>query len=190
MILSLFALVSVALAQPSLTVYNQNFAVVRDRLTLNLERGVNEINVTDITAHLEPDSVILRDPKGRHAIQILEQNYRADPVSQGLLLSLYEGKEIEFLMGEDKSIRGRIIRSGYVPHQSGMQRYGSRYTQRQYQNVSSSQPIIEVDGKLRFNLPGLPLFPSLSDDTILKPTIHWVLNTDRSGKLQHARRRR
>jgi hypothetical protein len=183
MTLSLFALVSVALAQPSLTVYNQNFAVVRDRLTLNLERGVNEINVTDITAHLEPDSVILRDPKGRHAIQILEQNYRADPVSQGLLLSLYEGKEIEFLMGEDKSIRGRIIRSGYVPHQSGMQRYGSRYTQRQYQNVSSSQPIIEVDGKLRFNLPGLPLFPSLSDDTILKPTIHWVLNTDRSGKL-------
>jgi len=182
-----FVFASVALAEPSLTVYNQDFAVVRDRLNLNLKKGINELSVTDITAHLEPDSVILRDPKGRHAIQILEQNYRADPVSQGLLLSLYEGKEIDFLITnrdvDNKVVRGRIIRSGYVPHQSGMQRYGSRYTQRQYVNVNTSQPIIEVEGKLRFNLPGQPLFPSLTDDTILKPTIHWMLNTNKSGKL-------
>jgi len=182
-----FVFASVALAEPSLTVYNQDFAVVRDQLNLNLKKGINELSVTDITAHLEPDSVILRDPKGKRAIQILEQNYRADPVSQGLLLSLYEGKEIDFLITnrdvENKVIRGRIIRSGYVPHQSGMQRYGSRYTQRQYVNVNTSQPIIEVDGTLRFSLPGQPLFPSLSDDTILKPTIHWMLNTNKSGRL-------
>ena len=46
-----------------------------------------------------------------------------------------------------------------------------------------NQPIIEVDGKLRFSLPGEPLFPSLSDDTILKPTLHWVLQADQPGKL-------
>lgn len=182
-----FVFASVALAEPSLTVYNQDFAVVRDQLNLNLKKGINELSVTDITAHLEPDSVILRDSKGRHAIQILEQNYRADPVSQGLLLSLYEGEEIDFLITnrdvDKKVVRGRIIRSGYVPHQSGMQRYGSRYTQRQYVNVNTSQPIIEVDGSLRFSLPGQPLFPSLTDDTILKPTIHWMLNTNKSGRL-------
>ncbi|MGD8500016.1 MAG: hypothetical protein PVJ86_05185 [Phycisphaerales bacterium] len=178
-----------ALAEPSLTVYNQDFAVVREQLNLDLDRGVNEVRVTDITAHLEPDSVILRDPKGKRAIQILEQNYRADPVSQGLLLSLYEGKEIDFLIslaeGETKTVRGKIIRSGYVPHQSGIRRYGQQYAERQmsYAGGASGQPIIEVDGKLRFNLPGQPLFPSLADDTILKPTIHWVLNTDKAGKL-------
>jgi hypothetical protein len=46
-----------------------------------------------------------------------------------------------------------------------------------------SQPIIEVDGKLRFTLPGQPLFPPLSDDTILKPTIEWQLQADKPGKL-------
>jgi hypothetical protein len=163
---------------------------VRDQINLKLTKGINELSVTDITAHLEPDSVILRDPKGRRALQILEQNYRADPISQGLLLSLYEGKEIDFLTtntdGEEKKIqKGRIVRSGYVAHQSAMQRYGSRYaqSQRSYAYGPAGQPIIEVDGMLRFGLPGLPLFPSLADDTILKPTIHWVLNTDRSGKL-------
>ncbi len=174
-------------AEPSLTIYNQNFAVVRDRLDLDLQKGENEVSVTDITAHLEPDSVILRDPTGKRAIQILEQNYRSDPVSQGLLLSLYEGREIDFLInvveGESKTVRGKIIRSGYVPHQSGINRYGSQYAQRQYITSTNSQPIIEVEGKLRFNLPGLPLFPALADDTILKPTIKWILNTDKRGKL-------
>ncbi len=183
----LFAAVCTAQAEPSLTIYNQNFAVVRQPLLLDLRKGTNEVRVTDITAHMEADSVILRDPAGKRAIQILEQNYRADPVSQGLLLSLYEGKEIDFLVrgAEDEIVRGQIIRSGYVPHQSAMQRYGQQYfaNQMAYASGPSGQPIIEVDGKLRFNLPGEPLFPALADDTILKPTLQWLLETDRAGKL-------
>ncbi len=184
----LAAAVCTVQAEPSLTIYNQNFAVVRQPLSLDLRRGTNEVRVTDITAHMEADSVILRDPTGKRAIQILEQNYRADPISQGLLLSLYEGKEIQFLVrnqNKDEIVRGRVIRSGYVPHQSGMQRYGQQYAMQQSALAygPAGQPIIEVDSKLRFNLPGEPLFPALADDTILKPTLHWVLETDRAGKL-------
>jgi hypothetical protein len=73
-------------AQPSLTIYNQDFAVVRQELPLDLKAGENQINVSDITMHLEPDSVILRDPAGKHNLQVLEQNYRADPISESLLL--------------------------------------------------------------------------------------------------------
>jgi hypothetical protein len=39
----------------------------------------------------------------------------------------------------------------------------------------AGEPIIEVDGKLQFSLPGQPLFPALGDDTILKPTLDWIL---------------
>jgi len=186
----LLALATGAGAESSLTIYNQNFAVVREALSLDLQRGTNQVRVTQITAHVEPDSVILRDPQGKRALQILEQNYRADPVSQGLLLSLYEGKEIEFLVvrgeGKEEIVRGRIVRSGYEPHRSAMQRYGSQYAQRQvaYAYGEGGQPIIEVDGRLRFSLPGQPLFPALGDDTILKPTIHWLLETDTAGKLE------
>lgn len=185
-VLAGFLAVSVQIhAEPSVTIYNQNFAVVRDDLNLDLEKGVNKIAVTDITAHMEPDSVILRDPNGKRALQILEQNYRADPVSQGLLLSLYEGQEISFLVGTNV-ISGRIVRSGYIPHQSGMQRYGQAYARNQMAYASDNgagQPIIEVEGQLRFSLPGQPLFPSLTDDTILKPTLSWLLETDLKGTL-------
>ena len=63
--------------------------------------------------------VILRDPSGKHPIQVLEQNYRADPISESLLLSLNEGKTIDFLVQRENKqevVTGKIIRSGYTPH--------------------------------------------------------------------------
>jgi hypothetical protein len=161
-------------AQPALTIYNQNFFVAREIFPLELKPGPNHVQFTGISSHLEPDSVILRDPAGR-ALQVLEQNYRNDPVSQELLLSFYEGKTIDFLVqrGEKtETIRGKIIRSGYVPSAT----YNGGYPQ-----PGMGQPIVEVDGILRFGLPGQPLFPALSADTILKPTLSWLLSTDRPG---------
>lgn len=170
-------------AEPQLTIYNQNFAVVRVLIPLNLKPGTNRVQFTDITAFLEPDSVILRDPTGARAIQILEQNYRADPVSDQLLLSLNEGKTLDFLVQQgDKRevVQGKIIRSGYVPQASP---YGNNYYGGQVNGGMLQQPIIEIDGKLRFGLPGTPLFPTLADDTILKPTLNWLLQSDKPGEM-------
>jgi hypothetical protein len=133
----------------ALTIYNQNFAVVRDTVPLDLQAGVNTVRYAGATAQVEPDSVILRDPAGKHSLQILEQNYRNDPVSQELLLSLFEGKTIDFEKRRMKDntqsgriIPGKIVRSGYVP------------------GGEAQQPIIEVDGKLQFSLPGSRAFPT------------------------------
>ena len=158
-------------AQPALTIYNQNFAVVRDTVPLDLQAGANTVRFAGATAQVEPDSVILRDPAGKHSLQILEQDYRNDPVSEPLLLSLFEGKTIDFekLRMKDNTetrelIPGKIVRSGYVP------------------GGQAQQPIIEVNGKLQFSLPGTPLFPDLGDDTVLKPAFNWVLQSDSAGK--------
>jgi hypothetical protein len=163
-------------SQPSLTIYNQNFAVVRQEVPLDLKSGVNQVNVNDITMHLEPDSVILRDPSGKHLVNVLEQNYRADPVSQISLLSLYEGRTIDFELPDHTTIKGKVIRSGYVRpdyfNVNGYQNYA----------VQSEEPIIEVGGQLRFGLPGTPIFPDLTAETILKPRLEWVVATDKPGK--------
>ena len=166
----LSAAVLSATAEPALTIYNQNFAVVRDTVPLDLKAGANAVVYPGATAQVEPDSVILRDPSGKHSLQILEQNYRNDPVSQELLLSLNEGKTIDFqnLRMKDSTqtpelIPGKIIRSGYVP------------------GGEAQSPIIEVNGKLQFSLPGQPLFPDLGDDTILKPAFNWLLQSDKPG---------
>ena len=96
--------------EPAVTVYNQNFAVVRDTVPLDLKEGVNQMRFCDTTMHLEPTSVILRDPTAQHALQIWEQNFRADPVSQELLLSLYEGQTIDF----QQTIQDGTIKDGNI----------------------------------------------------------------------------
>jgi hypothetical protein len=171
----------------ALTIYNQNFAVIRETVPLTLTAGVNHLTFSDITSHLEPDSVVLRDPAGLRTLQILDQNYRADPISEGLLLNRYEGQTIDFQVthgDRTEIIRGKIVRSGYVPHANAYL-YGQSYYQGQmaYSNGGAGQPLIEVGGKLQFTLPGLPLFPALSDDSILKPTLDWTVQTDRAGPL-------
>ncbi len=180
------AIASRANAQPALTIYNQNFAVVRDSVALDLKRGLNRVQVSDTTALLEPDSVVLRDPSGKRQLQVVEQFYRADPLSQALLLSLYEGKTIDFRVpGSTKNevVRGKIIRSGYVPTALNA-RSNSYYDGQNYAGNATSQPVIEVDGQLRFSLPGEPVFPSLPEDSILKPTLNWVLRSDEAGPLR------
>lgn len=160
-------------SQPSLTIYNQDFAVVRQDLPLDLKSGENQVNVNDITMHLEPDSVILRDPSGKHSLQVLEQNYRADPVSQISLLSLYEGRTIDFELPDHSTIKGKVIRSGYVrPDYFNPNNYG----------VGAEEPIIEVGGQLRFSLPGTPIFPDLTAEMILKPRLEWLIATDKVGR--------
>ncbi|MFM8830717.1 MAG: DUF4139 domain-containing protein, partial [Spartobacteria bacterium] len=153
-----------ALAAPGLTIYNQNFAVVRDTLPLDLPSGTSELVFDGATSLLEPDSVILRDASGK-PLRILEQNYRNDPVTQQLLLSLSEGREIDFLVREitkpDRVVKGKIIRA--TPDQA---------------------PIIEVDGQIQFSLPGEPRFPSLGDNTILKPRLVWKIQAPEALKSQ------
>ena len=156
-------------ADPALTIYNGGYAVVRETLPIDLKAGVNQVSFAGVTALVEADSVILRDIKGKAEFQVLEQSYRNDPVSQAMLLSLFEGKTLEFNRREtnkpDRVIVGKVIRSGFVP--------GGNFV----------EPIIEVDGKLQFSVPGEPIFPSLGDDNVLKPTLNWKLNSASSGKI-------
>jgi hypothetical protein len=157
-------------ADPALTIYNGGFAVVRETLPIDLKSGINQVSFAGVTARVEADSVILRDIKGKAEFQILEQSYRNDPVTQAMLLSLFEGKTLEFVRLEtnkpDRIVTGKVVRSGFVR--------GS---------LSFVEPIIEVDGKLQFSLPGSPLFPSLGNDNVLMPTLNWRLNSASSGKI-------
>ena len=182
--------VSSLCAQTQLTIYNQNFGVVKEIRIFELENGENEVRMTDITAHLEPESVMLRDLSQPDSIQILEQNYESDPLSQGLLLLKSEGKVLDFEItvpqtGEKSIVKGKVLRSGYVPHASAFQRYGQayRYSQMALANPQGGgQPIVEVDGKIRFGLPGKPIFDALDPKAFLKPTLLWRLWSGKPGE--------
>lgn len=139
----------------ALTIYNQDFAVARTTVDMNLTAGTNQVTTTNVTTQLEADSVVLRDAAGKIAFKIDEQNYDAGVADQNSLLQKYEGKTIQFSQGRTQdgkpiTVEGRIIRA-------------------------TQPPLIESNGTMQFELPGTPLFPASVDGLLLKPTLHWQI---------------
>jgi hypothetical protein len=149
----------------ALTIYNQDFAVARTTVDLDLKAGPNEITTTNVTSQVEPDSVVLRDPTGKTPFKVAEQNYDAGVIDQNSLLQKFEGKTIQFSRGTDIqgkpiTVEGKIIRAGV-----------------------NMQPMIEAEGLIQFQLPGTPLFPAATDGLLLKPTLRWQIDAPRAAHL-------
>jgi hypothetical protein len=154
-------------SETQLTIYNTNFAVARTRIPLKLHVGANDVLTTNVTSQLEPDSVVLRDSQGRNAFRVAEQNYDAAVVNQQWLLEKYEGKTLQFVRrpsytavlesGQIKTVPDEIVTAKILR--------------------AGNSPLVEVDGHLQFVLPGAPLFPALSDGLLLKPTLHWLIES-------------
>ena len=159
-----------AFAQPGLTIYNGRFAVVRDTVPLELKAGENSVRYFGATASLDPSTVILRDPSGKVQLSIREQNYQNDPVNELTLLDRYEGQTMSFLIRDpkgDRTTEGKVIRSGYIPGGAPL------------------SPVVEVEGKILFDLPGKPLFPAVKDDTVLlKPLLNWKIQSSEPATLE------
>jgi len=169
----------------ALTIYNQDFAVARTTVDLDLRPGLNEITTTQVTSQLEPDSVVLRDPSASNTakptFRILEQNYDAGVVTQQWLLEKYEGKTLNFQIAGSSFVDGHFVPGPTVAGKiirAGGQQFGS--PQFGYQQT---QPLVEVDGQILFQLPGTPLFPPSTDGLLLKPTLRWQINAEKPQKL-------
>lgn len=172
----------------SLTLYNQNFAVVRHPLRINLKKGENHLLFGNVTALLETDSVVLRDPKGKRAFRIQEQSYRNDTASVDRLLPRFEGKTLQFLVPPNlgvspESVRPQIVTGKLIRAGTTVTSFNGGFGGG-LGGYSSNSSIVEVDGKLRFGLPGTPMFPRTSlDGVLLTPTLEWTLLTDLAGPL-------
>lgn len=165
----LIPLAALAATGPQITIYNDDFATVKEDRTLTLQEGVSEIRVTDMSGRLEPDSVLLREfSKEPFGVKILEQSFINDQLTQGLLLYQLEGETVRFEEkredGTIKETTGKVIRSGYVP------------------GGGSEQPIIESEGAVRFSLPGQPVFEGLDSAAFLKPSLVWQIASKKAGE--------
>ena len=159
-------------APVALTIYNQDFAVARTTVDLNLKAGMNEVTTTNVTSQLEPDSVVLRDPAGKIAFTVTEQNYDAGVIDQNSLLQKFEGKTIQFQTQSFSMSAGSVSNAASIVDGKIIRA-----------NANGSQPLIEVDGHLQFVLPGMPLFPASTDGLLLKPTLRWQIDSPRAARV-------
>jgi hypothetical protein len=79
----------------ALTIYNDNFAVVKERRQMNFDEGQNIVRFTDVASQIDPTSVLFESLDFPGQVKLLEQNYEYDLVNTQSLLKKYIDKPVK-----------------------------------------------------------------------------------------------
>ena len=81
----------------SITVYNQNFGLVREVRNVDIGRGKVSLEVRDVAATIQPTTVHIKSLENPATLSVLEQNYRFDLLSPQKLLEKYVDKKVKII---------------------------------------------------------------------------------------------
>lgn len=92
-----------------LTVYNADFALVRETRTVELSQGRTTVQVSDVSRLLDPTSVLLSWPTATNA-QVVATAYDLGVDSTDDLLQRYLGREVEMIWRAQDGRVGQTVR--------------------------------------------------------------------------------
>ena len=97
----------------SVTIYTKNLALVKDRRTIDLPKGVRTLAFREVSAQIRPETAVMQ---GRD-LAVLEQNFEYDLLTPQSLLRKYVGREVTMsrrhpATGEDLSVQARVLSAG------------------------------------------------------------------------------
>ena len=151
----------------AITVYNQNFGVVKDTRRLKLAPGRVELAFKDVSANIQPETVQLHALTSGAKLQVLEQNYRYDLLTPSKLLEKYVGRTITVY----------------------------RYNEKTGTEEKKTAEVLSVEGGVTLRIDGEVVvaaggpsasgpawryaFPEVPRTLLQKPTLVWLLDSDR-----------
>jgi len=165
--------------QVQLTVYNQNFALVREQRTVQLERGVNFVRVEDVAARIDPTSIhflSLTDPDG---VVVREQEYQYDMLTTDNILNKSVGKRVRLRRVTPEGVeilQGTLLTPATVVVPRTDQRYDP------YSGQQRLSLAVQTDKGVVLNPQGEWTLDELPAGLLAKPTLLWKLEADRPGR--------
>ena len=144
----------------SITVYNQNFGLVREVRDLELGTGRVALEFRDVASTIQPQTVAIK-PLGGGGLSVLEQNYRYDLLTPQTLLEKYVGKPIKLYRYDEKLGKEEVFDAKLL-------------------SVAGGQPVIDLKGEITYGFPGRFAFAGVPDNLIAKPTLVWLLDSQKA----------
>ena len=148
-----------------ITIYNAGLGLVKDRRSINLNRGDSVLQLMDVASQVIPSSVSVESVTEKGAFSVLEQNYEYDLLSPTKLLEKYIGKTIIVRYRNPNTDREDEKKALVLAYNDG-------------------QPVLQIGNEVTFGIPGNYVFPQVPEDLIARPTLSWLLRTDSSGARQ------
>ncbi len=141
-----------------ITVYNQNFGLVREVRSVDLPVGRTALEFRDVSEQIEPETVAIKSLGGQ--IHVLEQNYRYDLLSPQKLLEKYVGRRVKVYRWNEHTGHEDAYDADVLSVAQGT--------------------VMRINGEITYDFPGRIAFPEIPQNLIAKPSLVWLL--DSSGK--------
>ncbi len=148
----------------ALTIYNQNFGVVREKRNVDVKEKTGTIRFDDVASQIDGTSVqfkSLTDPDAT----VLEQNYEYDLVSADKLLEKYIDKQIAVLTKDGSRYSGSLL--SFDANQLVIRQEGEKA---EIVMVQRGDNVKDIQ------------FGALPEGLITKPTLVWKLATEKVGQ--------
>ncbi|MGD8794618.1 MAG: DUF4139 domain-containing protein [Anaerolineae bacterium] len=144
-----------------LAVYNQNLALVKDRRSMELGEGLNEVRFADVASQIDATSVHFRSLSDPEGTVVLEQNYEYDIVGSAKLLRKYVDQEIAVVTEDGQEYVGTLL---------------SGADDVILEAADGQVTVLKLDRIKEFAFPALP------EGLITKPTLVWQVQSVQGGQ--------
>jgi hypothetical protein len=100
----------------SVTIYNENLALVKDKRSLVLPQGESTLAFREVSAMMRPETALLQTGSQQHDLAVIEQNFDFDLLTPQKLLEKYVGKTIGIIKthpttGEETEEKAKVLSS-------------------------------------------------------------------------------
>jgi hypothetical protein len=141
-----------------ITIYNQNFGLVREVRDLDVGKGTVGLEFRDVASQIQPETVSIKSLAGAGALRVLEQNYRYDLLTSEKLLEKYVGQKVRIYRYDQKTAHEDAFDAEVL-------------------SVVEGRPVLRVNGEVTFDFPGRFAFPRVPENLIAKPTLVWLVDS-------------
>ena len=141
----------------AITVYNQNFGLVREVRKVELGTGRVSLDYQDVSAHIQPETVHIKSLGSASALAVLEQNYRYDLLTPKKLLEKYVGKKVKVYRFNETTGKDEVHEAEVLAAEQGT--------------------VLKIGDDITYGFPGRLVFPEVPANLIAKPTLVWLLDS-------------
>lgn len=103
----------------AVTVYNNQFAIVKDVRSIQFDQGRSDLYFTDVSANIQTETVTFKAISDPESVKVFEQNYEANLINTQSILKKYIDKQITIYakVGDTSTtVTGTLLgyNSGYI----------------------------------------------------------------------------
>ena len=143
-----------------LTVYNNDLGLVRELRHVDVPQGAFELRFMDVPSAIQPETVSVV-AVGGNRLDVLEQNYEYDLLSQEKVLEKYVGRDLTVYVKNEETGEERPVAAKLLSTNGGL--------------------IFEIGNQIALGLPGRVVVPKLPENLIARPTLVWMLDSAAAG---------